>query len=84
MKRRLHHGRSLSIELALGVALEEARVTRGLSLDELSNAAKISLKHLAEYEAGTRRPSALHLVSLSLTLDTPISYLFGLLSKPPN
>ena len=81
MKRCLHPGHSLSIELAFGVALEQARKARRLTIEQVSNVTGISPILITEYENGTQRPLAQHVVSLAVELETSVSYLFGLLSN---
>jgi transcriptional regulator with XRE-family HTH domain len=71
-------GGPISIELAMGVAIEARRVQRHLTLCGLSNATNIASGLLAEYEAGVRRAESAHVLAIADALDMPVGQLFRL------
>jgi len=71
------HG-PVSIELAMGVAIETRRIERHVTLCALSRATNIPITLLAEYEAGVRRAGSAHVLAIADALDTSVGQLFRL------
>lgn len=60
----------------LGISLREARISKGLNIEELSKASGISSDLLETYEGGEQSPSLPELELLAYQLRTPIDYFF--------
>lgn len=71
------HG-PVSIELAMGVAIETRRIERRVTLSGLSRATNIPRSLLADYEAGVRRAGSAHVLAIADALDTSVGQLFRL------
>ncbi|GAA5156371.1 hypothetical protein GCM10023340_44010 [Nocardioides marinquilinus] len=61
----------------LGDVLRERRVARGLTLREVSAAARVSLGYISEIERGQKEASSELLASLCAALDAPLSEVLG-------
>jgi len=70
--------RPISIELAMGVAIEARRIERRVTLCALSRATNIPKPLLIEYEAGVRRAGSAHVLAIADALDTSVGQLFRL------
>ena len=57
----------------LGDVLRDARMQRGLTLREVSAAARVSLGYISEIERGQKEASSVLLASLCAALDMPLS-----------
>jgi transcriptional regulator with XRE-family HTH domain len=78
-------GRSggISIELAIGVAIEARRLERRMTLGGLAHATNIPQPLLAEYEAGTQRAGGPHVLAIAAALDMGVGQLFRLHPRCP-
>lgn len=56
----------------IGRVIRSLRRRRGLSQDELAEAAKLSRNYISDIERGTRNPSLLAVVALSRALRVPL------------
>jgi len=65
----------------LGDVLRERRVRLGLTLREVSAAARVSLGYISEIERGQKEASSELLASLCSALDTPLSEVLGDVSR---
>ena len=70
-------GSPLSIELAMGVAIETHRTARGMSPRSLAAATGIPLPVLQDYEAGVKRAGGSHVLAMASALGISISQLFA-------
>ncbi|HEY8589018.1 MAG TPA: helix-turn-helix transcriptional regulator [Naasia sp.] len=60
---------------AIGVALRDARLRRGMTLRQLADASKVSLPYLSEIERGRKEASSEILATVSRVLGLPLSAL---------
>lgn len=63
-----------STERYIPARIREARVSRGLSLAELSEKIKVSSQAISQYELGNKNPSMSVMMNLVRELDFPISF----------
>jgi len=68
----------VSIELAMGVAIEARRVERRMTLSSLSLATNIPEPLLDDYEAGVQRAASIHVLAIADALDMELGQLFAL------
>jgi transcriptional regulator with XRE-family HTH domain len=68
----------VSIELAIGAAIEARRLERRMTLGGLAHATNIPQPLLAEYEAGTARAGGSHVLAIADALGMGIGQLFRL------
>ncbi len=73
-----NRGWPVSIELAMGVAIEARRIELHMALSTLSAATNIPIPLLAEYEAGVKRAGSAHVLAIADALDMAIGQLFRL------
>jgi len=57
---------------AFGRSIRSYRKQRGLSQDDLAEAAKLSRNYISDIERGVRNPSLLALIGLSRALRVPL------------
>ncbi len=74
----------ISIELAMGVAIETHRLERRMSLPHLAQATKIPLPVLADYEAGVARAGGVHVLAIADALQIDVGQLFRLHASFPS
>jgi transcriptional regulator with XRE-family HTH domain len=65
----------------LGDVLRDARLTRGLTLREVSAEARVSLGYISEIERGQKEASSELLASLCSALDVPLSSVLSDVSR---
>lgn len=73
-----HNPGHVSIELAMGVAIEARRIERRMTLSSLSIATNIPQALLDDYEAGVQRAASLHVLAIADALDMELGQLFTL------
>jgi transcriptional regulator with XRE-family HTH domain len=74
----------ISIELAMGVAIEAHRLERRMSLPRLAQATKIPAPLLADYEAGVTRAGGGHVLAIADALQISVGALFRLHASFPS
>jgi len=62
----------MNLAIALGESIREARVSRGMTLRDLSALSNTSLGYLSEIERGTKEVSSTVLESIARGLDVPL------------
>jgi transcriptional regulator with XRE-family HTH domain len=65
-----------SLEVFMGTRIRGARISRGLTIKELSLQTKISSEQLSLLELGAVRAQADELIALAHALNTQISYFY--------
>jgi transcriptional regulator with XRE-family HTH domain len=75
-KQRSQRALLETVDRAVGTQLRLARLTLGLTQEEVGRAMEISFQQVQNYERGTNRVSASRLYQLAAILDVPISFFF--------
>jgi len=65
------------IDHLVGAMIAACREDASLTHKQLASKSGIALGDLREYEAGSKRIAASHLLQVAQSLDTPISYFFS-------
>jgi transcriptional regulator with XRE-family HTH domain len=65
------------VDIAVGARIRLLRKVRGMSQQALAEAIGVTFQQIQKYERGANRVSASMLSRIALTLETPISELFG-------
>lgn len=77
--QRVNTNQANAVDKLVGRHIRVARLSKSLSLKELSNKLDISLQQLQRYEAGGSRISVKVLWSISQALGYPVSYFYDAL-----
>ncbi|KAA0072541.1 XRE family transcriptional regulator [Tardiphaga sp. P9-11] len=69
------------VDCAIGQAIHDIRVEKGLSLRSLANAVSVSYQQIQKYEAGENRITAHRLYQICQLFDVPIESMFAELTS---
>ena len=69
------------VDVAIGGRIRDARLSYGLTQDDLAKAIDISYQQLHKYEKGANRVSVSRLWMLAIALKVPIEYFFADLNE---
>lgn len=67
------NGQIVVLREVLGAVLRAERIRQGMTLRDLSDAARVSLGYISEIERGHKEASSELLAALCAALDTPLS-----------
>src|SRR5437762_9489871 len=65
------------VDVAVGARIRLLRKVRGLSQQALAESAGVTFQQIQKYERGANRVSASMLSRIALTLEAPVSEMFG-------
>ena len=70
--------RTETMNVCVGSNLRKARERKDISAEDLGKSLDIDLRTVEQYEAGTRKVTAVHLFRMAVVLETTLGVIFGM------